>query len=334
MSKKSKRFLIGAGIAAVSAAGIYGGAYTVTKRLLEIALDREEPKIIAKSKKKLSGYEDTEKLIKTTESAAKELASCGCEKVEIYSHDGIRLVGHWYHNPNAQRVVVAMHGWRSSWLQDFGMISGFLHENGCSVLYAEQRAQNNSEGEHMTFGLLERYDCLEWIKWVNKQGSTTMPVYLAGLSMGATTVLMCAGLDIPENVRGIVADCGFTSPRAIWKHVAEENLRISFAVHDTLVERMCKQKINMGAQEYSTVEALQNCKVPVLFIHGTEDHFVPVAMTYENYKACNAPKQLLIVPGADHGISYLVEKERYEATIKDFWEETLNTYAQTGWSSN
>ena len=72
------------------------------------------------------------------------------------------------------------------------------------------------------------------------------------------------------------------------------------------------------------MEALENCKVPVLFIHGTDDHFVPVEMTYENYKACNAPKKLLVVPGAEHGMSYLVDKEAYEDAVKDFWKECEN----------
>ena len=171
----------------------------------------------------------------------------------------------------------------------------------------------------MTFGLLERFDCLEWIRWVNDRCGESLPVYLAGISMGATTVLMAAGLQLPKNVRGIVADCGFTSPRAIWKYVAEENLKVSYAIHDTMVERMCRRKIQMGPEEYSTLDAMAVCKVPVLFIHGTEDDFVPVTMTYENYQACAAPKQLLIVPGANHGMSYLLEKDRYEQAVKAFW---------------
>ena len=76
----------------------------------------------------------------------------------------------------------------------------------------------------------------------------------------------------------------------------------------------------MGTKDCSTVEALKNSKVPVLFAHGTNDHFVPVAMTYENYQACTAPKSLLIVPGADHGMSHYMEKDRYEQTMLDFWE--------------
>lgn len=322
MKKSTRNALIGTGIAAATITAVGAAAYTVSKRLLEFALDREAPKIFQSGKEKLSGYaEEYDRLMAKVDAAAQKLESCGCTEVEITGHDGIKLVGHWYENPNAQRIVVAMHGWRSSWSQDFGMIADFMHENGCSVLYAEQRGQNSSGGDYMTFGLLERYDCLDWINWVNENTQGELPIYLAGISMGATTVLMAAGLELPENVKGIVADCGFTSPHAIWKHVTEENLHLSYSFHGNLVERLCQKKIRMGTKEYSTIDAMRNCRVPVLFVHGTDDTFVPVSMTYENYQACTAPKQLLIVPGAGHGLSYYVEKERYEDAVKNIWNK-------------
>ena len=77
----------------------------------------------------------------------------------------------------------------------------------------------------------------------------------------------------------------------------------------------------MGSKEVSCTEALKNCKVPVMFIHGTDDHFVPVEMTYENYKACASEKHLLIVPGAEHGMSYMVEKDKYEKEALHFWQK-------------
>lgn len=321
MKKSTRNMLIGAGVtAAITAVG--AAAYTVSKSLLEFALDREMPKVFQKGKARLSGMgKEYDQLVAQVDATAKKLENSGCATVKIISHDGIRLVGHWYENPNAQRVVVAMHGWRSSWSQDFGMIADFLHDNGCSVLYAEQRGQNSSGGDHMTFGLLERYDSLDWISWVNENTQGELPIYLAGISMGATTVLMATGLELPDNVRGVVADCGFTSPYAIWKYVTEENLHLSYKLHGNLVERLCQRKIRMGAKEYSTIDAMNSCQVPVLFIHGSDDRFVPVTMTYENYRACAAPKQLLIVPSAQHGLSYYVEQDRYEREVKAFWAE-------------
>lgn len=202
------------------------------------------------------------------------------------------------------------------------MISDFLHENACAVLYAEQRGQNESGGSYMGFGLTERFDCLDWINWLNGSGYETFPLYLCGVSMGAATVLMASGFTLPENVHGIIADCGYTSPYAIWKHIAENNLHLRYDkwMHDT-IDEMCRERINFSSNDFSCTKALEICRVPVLFIHGTDDNFVPIEMTYENYKYCDAPKRLLVVPGAGHGMSYAVDKERYEQTVLQFWRD-------------
>lgn len=155
----------------------------------------------------------------------------------------------------------------------------FWAENGCSVLYVEQRGQNGSGGSHIGMGLTERFDCADWVDWATLRCGRQIPIYLAGLSMGATTVLMAAGLQLPPNVHGIMADCGFTSPHAIWKHVAEKNLHVPYGLRGVIAEALYRRKINMGAADYSTVAALKNTRIPVLLIHGAADKFVPVEMT-------------------------------------------------------
>lgn len=320
MNDRTKAMVVGAGAAVTAIAALTAGTYALSSHLLHMALDRQLPRGMEKNRAKLTGESaDFQLLTARANAAARMLHSCGCISVELTARDGTRLVGHWYENPNARRIVVAMHGWRSSWDQDFGFIAPFLHESGCSVLYAEQRGQNASGGEHITFGLLERLDCLDWIHWTVTHTVPGLPVYLAGISMGATTVLMAAGLELPDCVKGIVADCGFTSPHAIWKHVAEKNLHLNYDLHRSWVEQLCKRRIHMGGSDASTLEAMAKCKVPVFFVHGSDDSFVPIDMTYENYKACIAPKQLLIVPGAGHGMSYLQETERYQQTLRHFW---------------
>ena len=323
MNKKAKKIIIGSGFFAAAVGAVTAISYKLTKSLVGAAMDREEPKIIKKGMKKMiSGSGDLSDVIERMDAASERLENSGCETVEIMSDDGLKLVGHWKTPENPKRVIVAMHGWRSSWTKDFGIISEFWEKNDCAVLYAEQRAQGNSEGEHMTFGLMERYDCFAWIKWAIEKTGGNLPVYLGGLSMGATTILMTAGLDLPQNVKGIVADCGFTSPHAIWKHVTSSNLHISYnGINAMFADRLSKQKINMGTKDYSTVDALKECKVPVLFIHGTDDHFVPVEMTYKNYKACASEKRLLIVPGAEHGMSYILEQKNYEDAVLKFWKD-------------
>lgn len=321
MKKSTQNMLIGLGIAAISVAAFGVAYHHTTKHLMKLALDREGPKSSAKNKEKMMSSADLSETIAYIMEAAKVLETIEHEQVQITAQNGTMLVGHWFCPENAKRVIIAMHGWRSTWSQDFGAIAPFWFDNDCAVLFAEQRGQGNSGGEYMGFGLLERYDCLDWINWVNERTDAKLPIYLGGISMGATTVLMTAGFDLPENVRGIVADCAFTSPHAIWKHVIENNFHLPYGLYSKAARDLCKRKIQMSSDSYSTQEAMQKCTVPVMLIHGTDDHFVPVEMTYENYKASVSPKRLFIVPGAEHGMSYIVDKVGYEDAVKKFWND-------------
>lgn len=321
MEKRVKNLLIGSGMMAAGMSAMGAISYAATKHLVDVAMDRQPVlRNPDKMKVQIQGYEEDGPFMRQLGSAAEQLRNTPHETVHITGFDGEQLVGHWFACKNAKRIVVAMHGWRSSWDHDFGTIYPFLKKNGCSVLCAEQRGQGSSGGAYIGFGMLERFDCREWIKWVNSRCDGKLPLYLAGVSMGAATVLMTAGLELPENVRGIVADCGFTSPNAIWRHVAKNNLHMNYGIRAGVLDTFCHKKIQLKTGDYSTLQAMQHCKIPVMFVHGTKDHFVPVEMTYENYEACAAPKRLLIVPGADHGMCYFMEKERYEKMLTEFWE--------------
>lgn len=303
----------------------------VTSILAKAALDRKQPKVSQNVGAKFCGYMTDGRITKMQEEAEEKLFRSNIDEVRIKSHDGLELVGHWYPADHPKRVIVAMHGWRSSWSHDFGIISEFFHDNGCSVLFAEQRGQNNSGGDYMGFGATEQFECLAWTTWVNRRLKEELPIYLCGVSMGATTVLMASALPLPANVHGILADCGFTSPDEIWEHVARDNLHIAYSMRRPIARKIYKEKNQLDAFQYSTEEALSHARVPVLFVHGTNDHFVPVEMTYRNYQACTAPKQLLIVPGAEHGISYLVDTVQYQQTLLDFWnrwDSRKDTYEQ------
>lgn len=322
VKKLTKKLLLGGGALLGMAAAASAVAYTRTKWLVELAMDRSKEERVEVSLPFISGDVEYAAFQKLQAVSASKLEDGDCETVEIAADDGVRLIGHWHKAEAPKRVIIAMHGWRSSWARDFGMVAKFFHNTDCHVLYAEQRGQNNSGGEYIGFGLMERYDCLEWIKWVNEQGLDDLPIYLCGVSMGATTVLMAAGFNLPDNVHGIIADCGYTSPYAVWKHVAEENLHIDYDKWmSELADEMCRERILFSSKDYSTTRALAGCTVPVLFVHGTEDQFVPIEMTYENYQACTAQKRLLVVPGAVHGMSYLTDRERYEKEVLQFWQE-------------
>lgn len=301
-------------------AGIAATTYFALKTLVRTALDRKMPPIMEHKRKKISSADYDMEFIRQVKESAALLAEKSHESVITYGKDGTVLVGHWFPAENAERIIIAMHGWRSSWNSDFGMISDFLHNNHCSVLYAEQRGQNNSGGDTMGFGMTERFDCLSWIDWVSQHFGTELPIYLCGVSMGATTVLMAADLDLPDNVHGIMADCGFTSPYDIWKHIANHNLHLPYGINGRLIDFLCERKIQYRSTDCSTIEALKHTKVPVIFAHGENDHFVPVEMTLQNYDACVSPKKLLIVPGADHGMSYFLAKDEYEKNVMEFWK--------------
>ncbi len=294
----------------------------ITKKLMQIALDRKQPDMPEKVKKSMYGKTtvDVDELMEENQESIERLKNSPSESVEIAAFDGTVLKGHLVRSDREERIIIAMHGWRSSWLNDFSMIAPFWKESGCSVLYVEQRGQNESGGDYMGFGLLERYDCLSWAEWVDRtiNAEAKKPIYLCGISMGATGVLMASNLDLPERVRGIVADCGFTSPDAIWEQVVKHNFHLQYSARRPLVEKICQEKIHMGAGEMSTTDALKQAKVPVLFIHGSGDHFVPIEMTYQNYQACTAPKRLLVVPGAEHGLSYCVDRDSYQKTFLAF----------------
>lgn len=320
MDRIAKRILIGSGIAAAGMGAAGAANRAITKYFVDVALDREVPPHPSGSERLLSGFTMAPEYLQAVAAAGEKLSSREGETVKILSRDGTELVGHWYPCRDADRIILAMHGWRSSWHDSFGLVADFWFRSRCSVLFVEQRGQGESGGDYMGFGLLERFDCLDWLEWIG-QREDDLPIYLAGVSMGASTVLMAAGMGLPSRVRGVMADCGYTSPVDIWTHVAKDNLGLGTDSRIAAADSICRKKIRVGIGDYSCVDAMRTCQVPVLFIHGTDDHFVPVQMTYENYKACAAPKRLFVVPGADHGMSYLVDTEGYERTVREFWQD-------------
>lgn len=319
MKAWKKALIGGAGIGA-SIVGALTARKIITKKLCGLAMFRSTPDQMAKEKSRVSGSARTDEEKTRAHEAAVAFEGREHETVEINSYDGVKLVGHYFRAKNPKRLVIAMHGWRSAWNYDYAGISEFFARNGCSVLYPEQRGQNASGGEYMGFGLIERFDCLEWAKYMAGKECSEIPIYLYGVSMGAATVMMASNLELPKNVAGIIADCGYTSPKDIWQHVVENNLHIPYAFIAGRVDKEYKKYINVEC-DYSCEQALSETKIPVLFIHGTDDKFVPIEMTYRNYKACASSKELFIVPGAGHVRCYTLEKERYELRVREFFKK-------------
>lgn len=304
-----------------AASVLYGlGACGAAKLLTDIAMKREPPKLPRRRESsRLTGETPNAAFRTAQREAAEKLGAKPSQRISIQSHDGLTLAGHWCPCPNARRILIAFHGWRSSWRWDFGLLADFLEREGCSVLYVEQRAQGKSQGAYIGFGLTERYDCLDWLQWITDHCGTDLPIYLAGVSMGAATVLMAAGLDLPDTVHGIIADSAYTSLHAIWQHVAQENLHLPFLLTDRISDQICRRRLSVGSRDCSAADALVATQTPVLLIHGEADHFVPVRMAYENHDACRSPCQLLVIPGADHTQGYYTAPEKYEDALRAFW---------------
>ena len=243
------------------------------------------------------------------------------EHVEIMSDDGLRLRGLWIpaEQAPAKGTILLMHGYHSDGANQFCCMAEFYHDLGYHLLLADQRSHGASEGRYIGYGVLERFDCLRWTEYINQKCGSEMPIILDGLSMGATTVLMAAGLPLPENVKGIIADCGFTSPHDIFTHVLHADARIYLRPMLAAADRICRRKAGYGFRDYSTWEAMAQNRIPVLFIHGLEDHFVPTRMSRENYEACIAPKTLYLVKDARHAVSYLTDRAGYEETVRHFF---------------
>ena len=243
----------------------------------------------------------------------------------VTSYDGLRLFGKCYIASADAPWLIMLHGYRSGAERDFCDGLKFGIDSGFNVLLVDQRAHGKSEGKCLTFGIKERYDCLTWTNYVISQAGSSCKIALYGMSMGAATVLMAAGSGLPKNVACIVADCGYTSPKAIIKKVIREMHYPVFPTY-ALVRLGGMLFGGFDIEEYSAVQAMEKCDIPVLFIHGDDDRFVPCDMGRENHRHCRAEgKKLLIVPNAGHGMSYMSDKRAYLGTVSEFLKSALET---------
>lgn len=240
------------------------------------------------------------------------------QPVHIRSRDGLTLRGELLHHPNPRGVVLACHGYRSTGPRDFSGACRFYYEMGFSLLVISQRACGESDGRYITLGVKERFDCLDWIEFIDRNTQGRLPIVLAGISMGATTVLLAAGLPLPERVRAVIADCGFCSPWEELSGILRANLHLPVRPMLNGINQWCRRLAGFDLKEASVTEAMQKTKTPVLFLHGEADTYVPCSCSQQAQAVCRAPSELLLVPGAGHGMAYLLEPERYRQTVRDF----------------
>lgn len=250
-----------------------------------------------------------------------EVRSMPFEYHTVTSHDGLRLIGKLYRTESeTNKYIICMHGYRSS-NDDFTCAMGFFMSQGYNILAVDQRSHGKSEGKWITFGVKERYDALSWCNYLIEKFGSDIKIILDGLSMGATTVLMASGLDLPKNVKGVIADCGFTSPWEIVTHVARRDMHIPKFPLLYLMIPTVKLICGFGLKDESTVNAVKRSNLPILYVHGLADDFVPHEMSVKAYNARPENSRLVSVENATHGMSFVVDEERCKKELGYFLNE-------------
>lgn len=251
---------------------------------------------------------------------AREVRALPCEQVSITSFDGLELHGKYYEYAPGAPVELMFHGYRGSAERDLCGGVQRCFSLGRSALLVDQRCSGRSGGNVITFGVKEHRDCLAWVDFMCEHFGPDVRIILCGISMGASTVLMAAGRPLPENVVGVLADCGFTSAEDIIKKVIKQ-MGLPAGISYPFVRLGARIYGGFDLEEYSAAEAMKQCSVPAIFFHGEDDDFVPCEMSRRNFDACVSRKMLVTIPGAGHGLSYPVAPEKYLESLKGFFEK-------------
>lgn len=243
----------------------------------------------------------------------------------ITSYDGLKLYGTYYEHKKGAPIEILCHGYRGTGERDLngGVFRCFAL--GRNALIIDHRAAGKSEGHVITFGAKESRDVLAWVDFVLEQIDQNAKIILTGISMGASTVMMAASMPLPPNVVGILADCGYTSTKAIIQKVSADM---------KLPPRLVYPFVRLGARLFggfdpdaaSPIESMRACRLPVIFFHGDADDFVPASMSEENFAACAAEhKRLVLIRGAGHGLAFPADQTRYLTELHAFFEPILQT---------
>ena len=301
--------LLGAGLAGLTAAAT-GAVYAVAFHAPNRTQNNDYS--VVKTEKIAPIYDHILSLID-------DLLRVPYEPVYIESYDGNRLRGRLYDAPEGAPIAICVHGWRGTPMRDFSGGAKMLLDAGFRVLLIEQRSQGWSEGHCITFGAKERLDVQRWAQWAARKFGPESRIMLFGISMGAASVLLASALELPEQVRGIVADCPFSNGRDILIRTATQA-----GVPKLLAGRLADLSFRLWGwfdlKQTDVREAVKHTQVPVLLIHGEDDDFVPPEMSAEilSYNAVRMERHTF--PGASHGISFVIDPERYKKLVMDFAE--------------
>ena len=252
----------------------------------------------------------------------KEVRAMPHEDVQTTSFDGLTLRGKYYEFSPDAPIELMFHGYRGSADRDLCGGVQRCFKLGRSCLIVDQRTSGGSEGNVITFGINESRDCHSWLAFMAERFGPDARILLTGISMGASTVMMAAGQPLPDTVVGVLADCGFTSAKAIICKVLRQ-IKMPPALVYPFIKLGAKLYGRFDLEEDSALEAMTRCQVPVIFFHGEDDDFVPCDMSLENYEACPTQKRLVTVPETGHGLCILKDKPGYYQNLREFFDPLL-----------
>lgn len=281
---------------------------------------------------------------KLRKEAIDKLADKPCEKLEISAFDGIKLRGNLFyassfcnavndntlprsetlaaadieHHERSQRLIICVHGFTSHSRREYAYYVPYLIDMGFDVLLVDDRAHGASDGKYCGFSVLDRFDVGKWIEAFRTKYDN---IWLMGISMGAATVAMAAA-DYPDDIKGTVFDCGFTSPKDTFSATIRSKLPIADAnAIPWLGNLWCRAIAGFDFMKTSALEEIKNTKCPFLFIHGDRDPVVPIEMSKQMYDACPSDKkQRHVFKDCEHVASAYMYPDEYFALLKEFFE--------------
>ena len=236
---------------------------------------------------------------------------------EIRSFDGLTLRGRYYEYEAGAPIELLFHGYRGNAERDLSGGVERCFRLGRNVMLIDQRGSGKSEGHVLSFGINERRDCRSWVEYAIEHFGNDVKLIIGGVSMGAATVMMAAGDPLPSNVIGVLADCGYTSANEIIKKVVKE-MRLPVWIFYPFIKLGARIFGRFNLEETSPIEAMRNCTLPIVFVHGDTDAFVPYDMSVRLHNACASEKKTLItIKGAGHGLAFPADRDGYVNALKE-----------------
>jgi dipeptidyl aminopeptidase/acylaminoacyl peptidase len=239
--------------------------------------------------------------------------------IEMKSFDGLKLVGYYIPaEKETDKFIVFVHGYTTSaqWASQFAR---YYHLAGYNFFAADCRGHGRSEGNWITMGQLDYKDYLQWLKLLIRKFGENIQIVLTGISMGGATVSLLSGQeDLPKQVKCIIEDCGFTSAAEEFSMQIKAKMKLPAFPFIPLANMIGKIRIGISFYEPSPIDCVKNSKTPILFIHGTDDTFIPAEMGKRMYDAANCEKEIWLCEGAKHADSIDIDPEGYKNVVFKF----------------